>query len=287
MHIKIKTDTTALTIELADTPFAKQWGSYARNLTKDNFYITTPWIMMDKENLKRAKKAHSNLVECIDYVSQHITDYDWSKAKNAVSAVMQDRQQKHCNTIHRAFTFVMLKDQRTQSYTQGLEKQIHIINSAVHELESSYTYQQLETRKQFNGQVQQILFTDAGNMDGKDFSMWNTPITETFDHNTQETNYDVWLNEDILGKDLVRCFLDNDDPNNPDITGNLFLTPSLYIDIDRIYSKVLNSPEFNEWHQRLCPNKTLDRYPIGNVIKRNGVQVNSNETVKEYSIEQL
>lgn len=285
MHIKIKTDTTALTIELANTPFAKQWGAYARNLTKDNFYVTRPWSMMQNENLERAKTAHDNLVECIDYVSKHITDYNWCKTKDAVSAVMQDRQQKHCNTIHRAFTFMVLKGHLSTFYTQELDKQVHIINSAIHELESFYTYQQLETRKQFNGQVQQVLFTDAGNMEDKDFSMWNTPITETFDHNTQDINYDVWLNEDILGKDLVRCFLDNDDPNNPDITGNLFLTPSLYVDIDRIYSKVLNSSEFNEWHQRLCPNKTLDRYPIGNVIKRNGVQVNLNEPVKEYSFE--
>jgi hypothetical protein len=178
-----------------------------------------------------------------------------------------------------------LKGHLKTFYTQELDRQVHIINSAVHELESFYTYQQLETRQKFNGQVQQILFTDAGNMEGKDFSMWNTNITEPFDHTTQETNYDVWLNEDILGKDLVRCFLDNDDPNNPDITGNLFLTPSLYVDIDRMYDKVLNSIEFNEWHQRLCPNKTLDRYPIGNVIERNGVQVNLNEPVKEYSIE--
>ena len=50
MHIKIKTDTTALTIELANTPFAKQWGAYARNLTKDNFYVTRPWSMMQNEN---------------------------------------------------------------------------------------------------------------------------------------------------------------------------------------------------------------------------------------------
>ncbi len=81
MHIKIKTDTTTLTIELANTPFAKQWGAYARNLTKDNFYITRPWSMLDNENLERAKKAHNSLVECIDYVSKHITDYDWSEQK--------------------------------------------------------------------------------------------------------------------------------------------------------------------------------------------------------------
>lgn len=285
MQIKIKTDTTDLTIQLADTPFAKQWGVYARNLTKDNFYITRPWSMLHNENLELAEKAHNNLVECIDYVSNRIPDYDWSETKDAVSTVMQDRQQKHCNTIHRAFTFMTLKGHLKTFYTQELDRQVHIINSAVHELESFYTYQQLETRQKFNGQVQQILFTDAGNMEGKDFSMWNTTITEPFDHTIQETNYDVWLNEDILGKDLVRCFLDNDDPNNPDITGNLFLTPSLYVDIDRMYDKVLNSLEFNEWHQRLCPNKTLDRYPIGNVIERNGVQVNLNEPVKEYSIE--
>ncbi len=169
MHIKIKTDTTALTIELANTPFAKQWSAYARNLTKDNFYVKT-WSMMQNENLERAKTAHDNLVECIDYVSQHITDYNWSKTKDAVSAVMQDRQQKHCNTIHRAFTFMVLKGHLSTFYTQELDKQVHIINSAIHELESFYTYQQLETRKQFNGQVQQVLFTDAGNLEDKDLS---------------------------------------------------------------------------------------------------------------------
>lgn len=285
-QITIKTLTTTLEIEVSDSTFAQQWFSYAQALTRDNFYLTRAWPMTPDVDLRNAGKAYIDLVRAVDYVSTNIPDFDWTETKHALSQVLLDKNQQHCNTIHRAFTFMTLQGHLKKFYTPELDKQVHVINSAVHELESLYTYQKLDTRQRFNGRVQQVLFTDAGNMEGKDFSVWNTAIPDwCFDHRTQDTNYNVWLNEDILGKDLVRCFLDNDDPNNPDITGNLFLTPSLYIDVDSVYSKVLQSPEFNEWHQRLCPNKTLNRYPIGNVNRTTIDHLNDCEPVTEYRID--
>lgn len=269
-RIDIQTKDSTFSIEIANTDFASRWVEYAQSLTKDNFYLSGQWNMTDPQaSARSAKKYTKELRDAISYCAEHITDYDFSNALDALEQFQKDHNQKHCNLIHRTFTFMTLKGHLKKFYTPELDRQVHIINSAVHQLEAAVAYQNIERRQKFNGKVLQVMFTDAGRMEGADFSMWNTPIRETFDHRLEDTDYSVWLNEDILGKDLVRCFLDEDDPNNPDITGNLFLTPSLYIDIDRQYHAILSSKEFNEWHARTCPDKLLNRWPIGNVTTSN------------------
>ena len=264
--INISTNTHSFTIDIAPTEFAQKWAVYAQGLTKDNFFLSGMWkMMLERQSDTNIDKYTRNLREAILYCQQNILDYDFEPALAALDQFIDDNSQQHCNFIHRTFTFMTLKGHLKKFYTPELDRQVHVINSAVHELESAAAYQQIQRRQQFNGRVLQVMFTDASRMEGADFSMWNTPITETFDHRTEDTNYNVWLNEDILGKDLVRCFLDEDDPNNPDITGNLFLTPSLYIDVDNVYHEILTSKEFNEWHSRTCPNKMLNRWPIGTV----------------------
>ena len=95
-----------------------------------------------------------------------------------------------------------------------------------------------------------------------------------------------FVNEDILGKDLIRCFLDGDDPNNKDITGNTFFTPGIMIDVDNVYHNILISEEFNEWHSKLCPNKTLNRWPIGNIdLSNTTLPTKISDEVLEYSFE--
>lgn len=265
-RIEIETTEQKFTIDVANTDFARRWFNYAQSLSKNNFYLSGQWLMLlGRQSDKNIDLYTQELRSAIDYCAEHIKDYDFSATVSALEQFAQDQQQKHCNLIHRTFTTMTLGGHLKKYYTPELDKQVHIINSAVHKLESAAAYQTLEHRKRFNGRVLQIMFTDANRMEGVDFSMWNTPIEETFDHTIENTDYNVWLNEDILGKDLIRCFLDDDDPNNPDITGNLFLTPSLYVDIDRQYHAILSSPEFNRWHASRCPGRPLNRWPIGNI----------------------
>jgi len=266
-RIDIQTQDSTFSIDVANTVFAARWVKYAQSLTKDNFYLSGQWHMtpLDRINSKQVEKYTKELRDAIGYCAEHITDYNFSNALDALQQFQNDYDQKHCNLIHRTFTFMTLKGHLKKFHTPELDRQVHIINSAVHQLESTAAFRQIERRQHYNGRVIQVMFTDAGRMEGADFSMWNTPIRETFDHRVEDTDYSVWLNEDILGKDLVRCFLDEDDPTQPDITGNLFLTPSLYIDIDKKYHEILTSKEFNDWHASTCPDKTLNRWPIGNV----------------------
>ena len=134
-----------------------------------------------------------------------------------------------------------------------------------------------------------VVFTNANSKQGDyDTSIWTEHQIRNcnFDHTIEDTNHNVWLNEDILGKDLIRCFLDGDNPNNKDITGNTFLTPSLLIDVDKVYHNVLTSKEFNEWHSKLCPNKTLNRWPIGNIdLSNTTLPTKISDEVLEYSFE--
>ena len=67
---------------------------------------------------------------------------------------------------------------------------------------------------------------------------------------------------------------------------NTFFTPGIMIDVDNVYHNILISEEFNEWHSKLCPNKTLNRWPIGNIdLSNTTLPTKISDEVLEYSFE--
>lgn len=283
----IKTESTEFLINVADTPFMDWWLAYIDNITWPNFNCTR-WFYYRKDISDKGVSKSVNLLEdALSYCSEHITDYDWSNSLQALENYKKEPSQLHLNILHRDFTSQILqKNINKYADSDLLSAKVHNINTAVHRLEVYKTWNLLPLREKFPGKMFSIAFTDANNMEGVDFSPFKYKITnEVFDHKKENTDYNVWLNEDILGKDLIRCFLDGDDPNNLDITGNTFLTPNLIIDVDKTNHKILQSPEFNEWHTAMCPNKTLNRWPVGNIdMTAYDMPTNNFEKVLEYKV---
>ena len=276
-----------IVIQLADTPFVNDWKKYlldvhskvpnlrwgfglvgngtSEGIRKD------PWPIIDKlfDSFKFLQK-HTDFIMEYD-------DYHLLKECRTFNRFVNNIDQRHLNRWHRQFTTLATRHElkelplSIEVPESEIYQNIHNINIFVHALEYM-TYPLCERRKEYLNQfffrmspveqesygyshvVNDLLYTTE----------LSVPIEHKFDFLTEKYDYTVWLNEDILGKDLIKTWLDHDDLTMSDVTGNLFMTPSLMFDPNKIISKILSKPEFRE--EASSTGKTLDRYPVGNIV---------------------
>ena len=83
------------------------------------------------------------------------------------------------------------------------------------------------------------------------------------------TEHSVYVKQDILGKDYLQAFLDEDDPREWDVTSSQGYTGGLEIDLTNSRTKFMRSPLFHDWLQSygLSPNNEICGYlPVGDVV---------------------
>lgn len=282
-YIDIKTETSEFRIDLNNHPFTKKWINYMNNIHFPNF-VSNQWGFYQsfKECPVIENKFYVQLDHALNYCNTNIAGYDFSDSLQALREFKIKPLQSHLNIIHRTFTSLEHLCY-SKNFNSNMVEMIQAINTLTHLLEVSYTLNN-DRRARYPAEICTIVFRDANNLVDPT-EIFNHIIYDTFDHTAENINYNVWLNEDILGKDLIRCFLDDDDPTCSDITGNMFMTPSLMIDINDTFYEILLSREFNEWHRNKAPYKKLNRWPIGNVdLTKYSLPLTYGELVNEYKI---
>ena len=285
----IKTTETEFKIDMLDTPFVSNWKEYMNRINQPSFNMHQWYFQGWKEDSNRIKANIKLIEDALQYCDKNIDTFNFAQSKKSLKRFKKNASQHYLNLIHRQFTTQTIDNHLTDDDGLLLNQRVHDINTGVHKLEVFCTHLNLPLRQKYKGKVIAIVFTNANTKQGDyDTSIWteNQIHNCNFDHTKEDTNHNVWLNEDILGKDLIRCFLDGDYPNNKDITGNTFFTPGIMIDVDNVYHNILISEEFNEWHSKLCPNKTLNRWPIGNIdLSNTTLPTKISDEVLEYSFE--
>ena len=306
MQIDVTTTTSRFAIDVLDTEFAKKWSVYMKNISQfrgkrhkvlsKDFQVST-WSPY-QPNVRVTRGTIVEIIEKMEtalyYCQSGIPQYDWTLAFEALGRVKHtwrskvDIRQSDLNILHREFTTQCLLKNNISDDDPLLNKMVHDINQTVHQLETFISWDNLPLRKKYNSIVHNIIYTSA-NLNSDDDSLFFhriRPQFDMFDHRAEKTDFNVWLSNDILGKDLVCCYLDDDDPTNDDITGNAFMTPNIMIDVDKHYNQILRSTEFNQWHSKHCPDKMLNRWPIGNINldKYSLPKSLNNEKVLKYSI---
>lgn len=154
-----------------------------------------------------------------------------------------------------------------------LYQSLHVLNGNIHALERGYTYGINDRRKAFSELGQFTTEVKYGsrwnynlsNMVNGVFSPVNTRFIDkfTFDYRTDNYDFDVWLNDDINGKDQFRAWLDKDDLTKPDITGNEVLTPNILFDPDKLYKRMIEHEDFRTESSKT--KKPINRFPIGSL----------------------
>jgi len=191
-----------------------------------------------------------------------------------------DYNQSTLNQLHRFFTYNVLwyfkkdsisnpfdpKFQTAMSFEQwhGL---LDPINLSVHYLESSTL---VNTRQIFSKFPINSLIYRPTNLD---FSTWMDFTAEEQLENFNFFNYSentlVLLNESILGKSILRSFVDNDDPTFEDCTGRIGSHGGIVIDFDDNRKHVYQSTEFKSWISKFNLKNLPLEFPIGYVVNSN------------------
>jgi len=270
-------------IDLLSNPFVESWKKCLikshRVAPKLSWEITSlgqdqvdeiPYHLEDfiKENLE-------NLLISFEYLhKRNIEDYsrEIQRLKFLIHDDWTELDQDDLNIWHRHFTGLATKFQDKQHRKPVMWNRIHDINRHVHRCEE-FTYSKLGKRKQFGPSPMYSISSYNANHEINDDLVKINKVAQAFelgedskifDCFTESSDYTVWLHEDILGKDQMKTWLDDDDLTQYDCTGNLMMTINVTIDPNKFYHRVLTNPDFRDASRR--SGKFVNRPPLGNVV---------------------
>jgi len=263
-------DGSKIDINLLNNNFVSKWISYLIKNAEHLQYVTYNKIYLDGSN-KPIDKI--NIDQDLDLIEKSLIDIGVSCNLDFIDAITKTAEQKknspnisqeYCNCIHRIFTRLINNQNVTGILpifqNNELCNNIHNLNDAVHRLETMSSFKLSERRKEFFNPIIHLSVPKFSYVD----KQW---IKDSFDPLIESYDYTVWLNEDILGKDMIRSWLDYDNNQCDDITGNLFFTPSLLIDPFKTMKQIIDKSEWQDYYHNTY--KTLNRFPIGNLVDNN------------------
>lgn len=274
-------------IELLDKPWVKQWTSYLVKLHQrvPNLGFTlghTNWFGMVHADTNQDMLA--KILESFVFFDTYFPELEYKQYVELATELHENPRgmvQHHLNIFHRCFTTLASTWYSKANIPETTTREkvfyhMHVINEMVHKLEAT-TYKTAPRRLASAHNNFFAIYSDNINSayyKNKDKS-WDMHGHEYFDDShvfdclVDEYQYDVWLNDDILGKDMIKAWLDGDKLDNDDITGNMLVTPSLMLDVEHTFAEVMSNEDFIKEYKTL--NKKLNRFPIGNVVNKSDI----------------
>jgi hypothetical protein len=259
-----------INVKLIGNAFTNRWKDYLFRTIKrlpNLAWSTTARPMRNGGSIKPIDHYHK-IEQSFELLHEYYgTDYTFEIAELMhLIKNPKDLKQSQLNRWHRHFTTSSVKFVANQETNVVIFASINALNENVHDLEI-LTHDNIERRELLKDKLHYgIVSANSKNL--KDVaSLWTDGNQESpgedfmFDNNH---NHNVWLNDDIEGKDHFKCWYDEDDASNTDIWGNTFMTPNILFDPDMIYANTMENPEFKKFV--LDSNKPINRYPIGNIL---------------------
>ena len=252
--------TLDLRIKLIDNP-AVQSGC--------NHFFATPLmvtshivgnIVPHTPNIKTMSVLYDQCCTSINQLVQHGYEYLTARPSS-----VQEVDRAWCNQAHRFFT----RTQQTVNLS-GMPKDmanklttwLQQLNDSVHNLE--------DFMPPAIGYTPDFSFDEIYCSDEPSYNhpgWWQ--ITDEFRQYHSAEPATVILGSQILGKTLLRSYLDGDDPRDWDTSGHYCNNGALLIQPSNFRSKVYNSDDFRTWLARhdLTPKQVTYDFPIGNAVE--------------------
>lgn len=283
--------TKSISVALAQYDFVEYWRDYVVRIAEKTPHVT--WYFAGVNNNRQEagtdiligplKQLYNNYSY---FVLLGINVESFTEILREIEFLLKYPEfvnQYHLNKFHRTFTKLELKYLKDEyplpnnADPKVFWQNVQDLNGYTHHMEG-YTYRHLNRRKQYKDFLQySVQFTNAANLayattvcgifDKENIE--NIDERFTFDFFKQDYNYNVWLHEDITGKDQMKAWLDEDDLNEFDITGNILLTPSLCFDPHNVYKSILDDESFRTESKN--SNKPINRFPIGKIVEANDI----------------
>ena len=302
--IDIITPPGTIHIELLDNPFVKKWTEHFSNMLEKfevNYGAETQPVFNPSKTNQEILTDLENLRNTIIKLQDMGTNFPCNPWKVTYEKIFIDHDvgQQILNEIHRYFTtgertytgwdrnigkhglthwsddfeseFTINKNNKNEFY-----KQLLLINDYVHELDQSL----MTTRKLIDRDKQivnlQFKFTGGIFADIRE---------EDYMYASDNEEYDVWVGNDILGKDYIEAFYDHDDPSQWDVTCINGHTGRVNINvasqwfekesIDNSLQKLVKKKHFQDW---------LKEYNVEYVPQMCGIPLGKVTSGKEFAI---
>ena len=251
--------TLDLHIKLIDNPAVQSWRNHflATPLTVTSHIVGN--IVPHSPNIKSMSVLYNQCCANINQLVQHGYEYPAARPGS-----VQEVDRAWCNQAHRFFTHTqqtvnlsgMPKDMANK-LTTWLQQ----LNDSIHTLE--------DFMPPAIGYTPDFSFDEIYCSDEPSYNhpgWWQ--ITDEFRKYHSSDPATVILGSQILGKTLLRSYLDGDDPRDWDTSGHYCNNGALLIQPIDFRSKVYNSDDFYAWLARydLTPEQVTYDFPIGNAV---------------------
>jgi hypothetical protein len=213
-------------------------------------------------------KAH---LETLKHALAQLTAFGINFAGEIPTSSLQLNRQ-FLNVCHRFFTEnqknVNADQNLCERYGSDCEKKVNAIlseiNRCVHELE---LYMPAARDHQLKSFVEIHIEYDSYNNQWSNPQWWHMQESWRDLHTTADQHFDVLLTSEILGKTILKSYLDDDDPHHWDTSGHYDSLGGLQIQFGPYRKSVYQSQDFQDWYGRPTTDAFYD-YPIGNVVDR-------------------
>jgi hypothetical protein len=296
MKLSLSTAHGEIVLDLLDNPFTKKWLDHwvwmHQHFTSRSLYHPYPGFMevsrMSPDQRKSMNADIQMLTDSVQVLRDIGTGFPYDVDTVALQAGGEAGQQV-LNVMHRAFTnsfrcesfglpYSWYSDNRDTFAVSDQDRKLFLdnsanINTAVHNLEM-YMVSDHKRAASVTPCSRFSLYFDAYNVsaDSQILAREAAKVIQPEDAEfyNDSTEYDVWVGKDILGKDYMTGFLENDDPREWDVTEILYYTGRIEIDltpytfVDRI-----RSPEFAQWLARhnVAYHPRMAGIPLGNIFQ--------------------
>jgi hypothetical protein len=296
MKLSLSTAHGEIVLDLIDNRFTRQWldhwvWMYGHFPTRSLFHPYPGFMSVDRMTDQQRQSMEADiqlLVDSVQVLQDIGTGFPYTVDVAALRAGGEAGQQV-LNVMHRAFTnsfrcesfglpYSWYSDDHDKFSVSPEHKKLFLdhsanINTAVHNLEM-YMISDHKRAASATPCSRFSLYFDAYNVsaDSQILAREAALVIQTEDaaFYSDSTEYDVWVGKDILGKDYMTGFLENDDPAEWDITEILYYTGRIEIDLTPYtFVNRIRSTEFAQWLALHDVEYTprMAGIPLGNIVQ--------------------
>ena len=262
-YIIYNLEGTRIVIALNDNPFVHKWYDKFKCCIEKTGSQTTLQQHPDIQMKYQVEECFLKLKTVVQKIESITHDYLFDFSLGMPS-------QNQLNRLHRYFTSISFQyaDQYVEEtfYKDSEMEQVlrltEDLNNILHLLE---VYTETDRKKQSTGSISSVVTKQDD-----DLNVYWTYFTEEdklyFD-DRDET--DVWLGVDILGKNYIQAFYDNEDPREWDVTAPLGYNVKIEIDVDDTRSKFMKSVPVQKWlsDHNVIYNSSMVGMPLGKIVE--------------------
>lgn len=270
MYITFEFSTESLTldIELVDNPAIKSWtervlknsrSAHARLEDPFQRYTATPGLL--QEYLDKLRE----LLDTMESYGFPFTDVPFPKDVDSITREWTNKLHRYFTHTQRIIDFTNRQDWSAEQhdiYKKEIGIPLHDINEYVHLIE---IYMPLPI--DYIADCNEIYISAQPAYD--DPGWWQ--MEDTWRQHHSREHCDVIFGSQILGKTILRSYMDGDDPNDWDTTGHYSNNGALQIVLGpTLRETIYKSTDFNQWlekHGRTVETSWYD-FPVGNIRNR-------------------